>query len=153
LGIAAIAVLEGNRETAYRHYQHLLQQNPKDEVVNAAIFNLQGNTSGAVNESQLKMLLDQSPDSPQLHFSLGSHYASQSRWPEAQQAFFDAFAADRTNADYAYNLAVSLDQIGQTKAALGYYRTALKLADKNRVSFNTSKVLARIQKLSGLAAR
>ena len=41
LGIAAIAVMERNYETAYRHYRYLLQQNPKDQVVNAALFNLQ----------------------------------------------------------------------------------------------------------------
>ena len=149
LGIAAIAVMEGNYNSAYRHYMYLLQQNPKDQVVNAALFNLQGNASGGVNESQLKLLLDQNPESPQVHFSLGSFYAGQSRWPEAQQAFFDAYSADKNNADYAYNLAVSLDQLGQAKPALSYYRTALKLADQTAVSFNTSKVLARIQKLSG----
>lgn len=150
LGIAAIAVIEGNYETAYRHYLYLLQQNPKDQVVNAALFNLQGNVGGSVNESQLKLSLDQNPDSPQIHFSLGSFYAGQSRWPEAQQAFFDAYNADKGNADYAYNLAVSLDQMGQAKSALSYYRIALKLADKTSVSFNTSRVLARIQKLSGV---
>ncbi len=149
LGIAAIAVMEGNYDTAYRHYIYLLQQNPKDQVVNAALFNLQGNANGGVNESQLKLLLDQNPDSPQVHFSLGSFYAGQSRWPEAQQAFFNAYSGDKDNADYAYNLAVSLDQLGQVKPAASYYRTALKLADRTTVSFNTSKVLARIQKLSG----
>ncbi len=150
LGIAAIAVMEGNHETAYRNYHYLLQQNPQDQVVNAALFNLKGNTSGHTNESQLKMSLDQNPSSPQVHFSLGSFYAGQTRWPEAQQAFFDAYSADKNNGDYAYNLAVSLDQMGQAKSALSYYRTALKLADNHQVSFNTSQVLARIQKLSGI---
>ena len=153
LGIAAIAVMEGNYETAYRHYQYLLQQNPKDQLVNAALFNLQGNASGAVNESQLKLLLDQNPDSAQVHFSLGSFYASQARWPDAQQAFFEAYSAEKHNADYAYNLAVSLDQMGQVKSALSYYRIALKLSDQAPVSFNTSRVLARIQKLSGITKK
>ncbi len=150
LGIAAIAVLEGNYETAYRHYQYLLQLNPRDELVNAALFNLQGNSSGIVSESQLKLLLDQNPDSSQLYFSLGSYYAGQLRWPDAQQAFFEAFNLDQENPDYAYNLAVSLDHMGQSKSALDYYRKALKLANRKQVSFNTSKVLARIQKLSGI---
>ena len=150
LGIAAIAVMEGNYETANRHYQYLRQLNPQDQVVNAALFNLQGNSGVGVNESRLKLSLDQNPGSPQIHFSLGSFYAKQSRWPEAQQAFFDAYSIDNSNADYAYNLAVSLDQMGQAKTALSHYRTALKLADKTTVSFNTSRVLARIQKLSGI---
>ena len=74
----------------------------------------------------MKLLLDQNPDSPQVHFSLGGFYAGQSRWPEAQQAFFDAYTADKNNADYAYNLAVSLEQLGQAKAALSHYRTGLE---------------------------
>ncbi|MFK8067351.1 MAG: tetratricopeptide repeat protein [Gammaproteobacteria bacterium] len=150
LGIAAVAVMEGNYETAYRYYQHLLQQNPQDQIAKAALFNLQGNAGGNVNESQLKLSLDQNPDSPQVHFSLGSFYAKQARWPEAQQSFFDAFNADQKNADYAYNLAVSLDHMSQAKAALNYYRSALKLAGQTPVNFNTSQVLARIQKLSGI---
>lgn len=150
LGVAAIAVMEGKYETAYGHYQYLLQQNPQDQIAKAAMFNLQGNAGGNVNESQLKLSLDQNPDSPQIHFSLGSFYAGQSRWSEAQKSFFDAFSADRNNPDYAYNLAVSLDQIGQPKPALNYYRSALKLAQKTSVNFNTSQVLRRIQKLSGI---
>lgn len=153
LGLAAVAVVEAKLETAYQHYLHLLKINPRDPIVNAAMFNLQGQSTQTVSESQLKMLLDQYPQSAQVHFSLGSFYAKNQRWPEAQQAYFDAFAADNTNPDYAYNLAVSLDRMEQSRAALDYYRQALKLAENQRVSFNTSQVLARIQKLSGTSNR
>lgn len=153
LGLAAIDVVEGNPESAYQHYVHLLQRNPQDPVVNAALFSLQGQSSGNISESHLKLMLDRDPNSAQVHFSLGSFYAKQQRWPEAQKSFFEAFGVDKTNPDYAYNLAVSLDQMEQTKAALDYYRQALKLADQHHVSFNTSQVLARIQKLSGIANR
>ena len=57
-----------------------------------------------------------------LHFTLGNQLAQQGRWAEAQQEYFKAFAADPDNADFAFNLAVSLDHLRQPKLALDYYR-------------------------------
>jgi Flp pilus assembly protein TadD len=93
-------------------------------------------------------MLREQPDAAFLHFALGNNYASQSRWPEAQQAFFEAWRLQSDNPDYAYNLAVSLDQIGQAHPAMEYYRKALELADTTQVSFNTASVLARVNDLS-----
>ena len=56
-------------------------------------------------ESRLKALLGSEPRAAHLHFALGSLYAAQSRWPEAQQSWLNAYRFDRGNADYAYNLA------------------------------------------------
>jgi Flp pilus assembly protein TadD len=47
-----------------------------------------------------------------------------------------------------FNLAVSLDQLGQIETALNYYRKAMALADRQPVNFNTSAILARIRSLS-----
>ena len=41
-----------------------------------------------------------------------------------------------TNADFAYNLAVSLDQLRQPKLALEYYRRALALAETRGARFD-----------------
>src|SRR5260221_13502771 len=57
-----------------------------------------------------------------LHFSLGTQYAQQSRWSEAQAAYFKAHSVDPENAHYAFNLAVSLDQLHQGKLALEFYQ-------------------------------
>jgi len=43
---------------------------------------------------------------------------------------------------------VSLDQIGQGRAALGYYRRALDAANRGVKGFDTAQVLTRIQALS-----
>ncbi len=148
LGIAAVAARHGQTEQAQRYYGRLLQINPRDSVAHAALSGLQGEAGRDLSESKLKLLLDDTPHAGQLHFSLGNLYARQGRWAEAQEAYFKAFGTESRNPDYVFNLAVSLDRMGQAKTAVGYYRQALVLADRRSVNFNTSQVLSRIQTLS-----
>ena len=70
------------------------------------------------------------------NFTLGNQFAQQGRWAEAQQEYFKAFAAEPENADFAYNLAVSLDHLRQPSQALDYYQRALALAEKRGASFD-----------------
>ncbi len=148
LGLAALAIKSGDLEAAYLHYRKLLRLDPKDSVASTALFDLQGyQNSPIVTESRLKMLLDDDPNAAHIHFSLGNLYARQSRWAKAQQAFFDAYRIDQDNASYAYNLAVSLDQLQQRKAALGFYRRSLLLAQNQEVSFQVQQLLSRIESL------
>ncbi len=149
LGLAAIESRVGRIERAHRIYAQVLRRNPRDPVASAALFNLHNLAGGDVAECQLKLLLDQYRDSPSLHFSLGNFYARRSRWPEAQQAYFSAFSADKDNPEYAYNLAVSLDQLGKTNAALPYYQKALILSAGRASSLTQGEVRARIRALSG----
>lgn len=148
LGVAAMAVHRGRIPEAQRYYRRLLNLNPRDSVAMAALFNLQRTAPGEISESQIKLLLDREPNAPHLHFSLGNLYARQARWAEAEQSYFQAYNHDSQNPDYVFNLAVSLDQLGQTETALNYYRKALALADRQPVNFNTSAILARIRSLS-----
>jgi tetratricopeptide (TPR) repeat protein len=151
LGVAAIAVRKGRLQETQRYYHRLLNLNPRDSVAMAALFNLQRTTPGEISESQIKLLLDREPNAPHLHFSLGNRYARQARWAEAEQAYFQAYSNNNQHPDYVFNLAVSLDQLGQTEIALNYYRKALELADQQPVNFNTSEILARIRSLSHAA--
>ena len=95
----------------------------------------------------MKFELARAPDSAPLRFALGNQLANQGRWDEAQQAYFDAFSADAGNADYAYNLAVSLDQLNQSKQAAAYYRKALDLAKGRKASFRSSDISTRLTEL------
>ena len=72
----------------------------------------------------------------------------QGRWAEAQQAYFKAFATDPDNPDFAFNLAVSIDQLRQPKLALEYYRRALVLAEKRNADFDLDSARTRVQQLS-----
>ena len=96
----------------------------------------------------MKALLHSEPRAAHLYFNLGNLYAAQSRWPEAQQSYFNAYRFDRGNADYAYNLAVSLDHLSQSQSALGLYREALVLSQSRPAGFTAAAVRQRIRDLA-----
>jgi tetratricopeptide (TPR) repeat protein len=147
MGLAAVHQQQGDPQQARRYYQLLLKLNPKDSVAVSGLLSLQ--SRGAVEkESQIKMLLDQEPNAAHLHYALGSQYVSQSRWAEAQQAFFQAFSNAPENPDYIFNLAVSLDHLGKRKMALVYYRRALEQSPGRQVGFDTGRLKQRIGQLS-----
>ena len=146
LGLAAVATRAGRRGEAAGHYARVLASHPADTVARAALIAIE-EPDPARGESRLKALLWSEPEAAHLHFDLGNVYAAQSRWAEAQQSYFDACRFDRGNADYAYNLAVSLDHLSRHESALGFYREALALARSRPVSFETAAVLARIREL------
>jgi tetratricopeptide (TPR) repeat protein len=148
LGLGAMAVAGGETARAEAVYLRLLALNPKDRVALAALTALQSAADPVRTESRLKLLLEEDPEAAYLHFALGNAYARQARWPEAQQAYFNAYRVDGENGDYAFNLAVSLDQMGQRKAALDYYRRALDLAAGRQVGFDPAAAQRRVERLS-----
>ena len=68
-------------------------------------------------------------------FALGDTFATQQRWAEAQQAYFQAHGLAPDNPDIAYNLAVALDHLGQRRPAASFYRQALRLAERQPARF------------------
>ncbi len=153
LGLAAVALARGDEQGAFLHYAAVLSAHPGDAVATAALVGL-GSDGRGINAARLRVMLDKHRDVPFLHFTLGNWFARQGRWGDAQQAYFDAVALDAGNADYAYNLAVSLDHIGQAGAALEYYQKSLALVDDSPGNFNPASVLERINTLTaGAAAR
>jgi tetratricopeptide (TPR) repeat protein len=148
LGIAALTWRAGDKAGAAGIYQRLLQANPNDATARSALLTLQKDKNPVADESTVKMLLHREPESAQLRFVLGNIYARQQRWPEAQQAYFDAYTRDNTNPDVAYNLAVSLDNLGQHAAALDHYRKAVDLARQRPARFAAADAQSRIQALA-----
>jgi len=149
LGLAAIDVRNGRLETAEATYRRLLRADPRDAHAQAGLLSLRAGAGDPVAaESRLKNLLAADPQAHVLHFSLGNQFARQGRWPEAQQHFFKAFSADAANADYAYNLAVSLDHMRQPRLALQYYERALALAAARGASFDATLARQRVSQLS-----
>jgi Tfp pilus assembly protein PilF len=148
LGLATIDVRTQDFESAEARYFKVLELDPRDPYAQAGIIALRGQTDPAQSESRLKNLLIQQPEATFLNFALGNQYARQGRWEEAQSAYFRAYSADPENPEYAYNLAVSLDQLHQPKLALEYYERALALAGKRAVGFNSAQVEARVRELT-----
>jgi tetratricopeptide (TPR) repeat protein len=147
LGIAAIDMREQDFAAAEARYTRVLELDPRDAYAHAALISLRGQADPVQSESRLKTLVAQQPDANVLSFSLGNQYAAQRRWAEAQQAYFKALAGDPENADYAFNLAVSLDHMRRSKLAMEYYQRALALAGSRPVGFNTAQVEARVREL------
>jgi tetratricopeptide (TPR) repeat protein len=149
LGLAAIDVRSGRFESAEGIYLRLLQNDPRDAHAQAALIALRASRLDPLaTESRVKTLLAADPDAEVLHFTLGNQLAQQGRWAEAQSAYFKAFAADAENADFAYNLAVSLDHLRQSKLALDYYRRAIALAEKRSASFDVAAARNRVAQLA-----
>jgi tetratricopeptide (TPR) repeat protein len=148
LGLATIDARSQDFERAEARYLRVLELDPRDPYAQAGLLSMRGLTDPLQTESRIKNILAQQPDAVFLYLPLGNQYAAQGRWPDAQAAYFKAFAVDPENADYAYNLAVSLDHLGQGKLALEYYRRALALAGNRAVGFNSGQVEARIRELT-----
>ena len=148
LGLAAIDVRSGQLEAAEARYLKVLEMDPRDGQATAALVSLRGRLDPVASESRLKTLIANQPNTAQLHFALGNQYAQQSRWAEAQAAYFKAYSIDPENADYVFNLAVSLDQLRQKKAALEYYQRALALVGSRPATFDSAQARARVQELS-----
>ena len=147
LGLAAIDVRSGQLNSAEARYLKLLEIDPRDSHAVASLISLRGQLDPVASESRLKSLIASQPDVALLHFSLGNQYAQQSRWSEAQAAYFKAHSVDPENADYAFNLAVSLDQLHQGKLALEFYQRALALTDRRAASFDPTRARLRVQEL------
>ncbi len=148
LGLAAIATRMGQDNESQTYYLRILELDPRDPLAIAGMAGLGQVTDPYQTESRLKTLLAQQPDAAALHFTLGNNYVTQLRWAEAQQSFFRALSIDPTNADYAFNLAVSLDHLNKIQLAAKYYSKALVLAGNKPVGFTKVQVSARLKELA-----
>lgn len=151
LGLGAIAVIEKDRHAAKAAYVALLQHDPRDPIAIAALASLRNNTVATeVDERHLLNMLQKNPDDAHLIFALGNVYAQQGKWKAAQQSYFEAWQRDAENADYIFNLAVSMDQLGKPEQAIVFYQNSLNKSANKQVAFSREAVQKRINELSGL---
>ncbi len=150
LGLAAISQQQGQDDAALHYYRQVLALDPRDPVAQAGMASF-GTADSASKESRLKQLISQQPDSAALYFSLGNQYVTQSRWSDAQQAYFNALAIEPSNGLFAYNLAISLDHLGQRKLAAKYYQQALQFDTAGNAGFNHAQAQQRLNELNAAA--
>lgn len=148
LGIAAIAQQQGQDDVAIQHYKQVLALDPRDPVALAGMSVL---SSGdiTVKESRIKLSLTQTPQSASLYFALGNLYTEQSRWGDAQQAYANAFKIEPANAQFAFNMATSMDHLGRRKLAAQYYQQALQLDTSGNSGFDRAQTEHRLKQLQG----
>lgn len=148
LGLGAIASKEGRVEEAVTYYQRVMELEPRNAYAQAGLIAIMGGADPAASETRLRQLIAREP-SAFLYFTLGNLYADQGQWPGAQQAYFQAYQSQPDNPDYAFNLAVGLEHLGQIRQALDYYRKALDLSfRKGRANFDQNLVIQRVGQLS-----
>jgi tetratricopeptide (TPR) repeat protein len=147
LGLAAIAQQQRQDDTALHYYSQVLTLDPRDPVAQAGLSSLSV-ADTAAKESRLKQLITQQPDSAALRFALGNQYVAQSRWADAQQAYLSALSLEPSNALFTFNLAVSLDHLGQRKAAAKYYQQALQFDTSGNSGFNHAQAQQRFNELT-----
>ena len=150
LGLGAIAVIKKDNVVARDIYLAVLEQDPRDAMATAALAGLHDESSLKSDEEYLLSMLEKNPGAQHLNFALGNNYAQQNRWKSAQQHYFNAWQSDHENADYIFNLAVSLDQLNKQQQAINYYRESLLKAENKQVSFSREAVQKRINELARL---
>tara|TARA_R110000824_G_scaffold7892_4_gene35856 strand:- start:86432 stop:88225 length:1794 start_codon:yes stop_codon:yes gene_type:complete len=153
LGLALINRQEGNITQAQSLYSRLLQLNPRDPLARAGLLQSSQGANTSQQESELRALQREFPNVAPLAFALGNLYASQARWNEAQNAYFDALRiasevdSDSVSPDYAFNLAVSLERLNQLALAYDYYQQALELSSTAPSGFSMENLNQRLNYL------
>ncbi|HXN15005.1 MAG TPA: tetratricopeptide repeat protein [Usitatibacter sp.] len=147
LGLATVEARSGNRAAAVGHYRKALELDSRNATALAGLASLADYSRPEALEGQLRGDVANHPQSAALRLALGNLYASQSRWSEAQAAFFEALRLEPTNADILYNLAVSLDNLGQARIAADFYRRALEAAAVQAAQFDAAAVERRLAQL------
>ncbi len=151
LGLGAIAIIEKDRAIAREIYLSLLNLDPRDSIATAALASLHSDESSlAADEEYLLSVLKKNPDAPHLNFALGNVYAQSNKWTAAQKRYFNAWQHDSENADYIFNLAVSMDQLSKQQQAINLYKDSLLKAANRQVSFSREAAQKRINELTRL---
>ncbi|HET7157903.1 MAG TPA: tetratricopeptide repeat protein, partial [Burkholderiales bacterium] len=148
LGMAYIAAHNNRTEDEIKLYLRILELDPRHGAAQAALIGIMSKADPVIAETRVKQLLAKEPTAF-LHFVLGNVYADQSLWSQAQSSYFQAHHLEPENPDYAYNLAIGLDHLRQSKVALNFYRRAEQLAATHgRSHFNPARLRERITALA-----
>lgn len=145
-GMGVIALHQGQPEQAEHLFRRALLISPHDPVALAGLSQTRAPESLRA-ETRLRVSLAEQPDAIATRIALGDSLAGQQRWAEARQAYFQAHALAPDDPDLAYNLAVSLDHLGQHRPAATYYSKALELAAHNPARFVRTQGEARLHTL------
>jgi tetratricopeptide (TPR) repeat protein len=147
LGLATVEARSGNRGAAAAHYRRALDLDARNPTAVAGMAALADSARPEAVEAQLRAAAARSPQSAALQFALGNVYSAQARWTEAQAAYFEAHRLEPGNADILYNLAVSLDHLGQSRLARDHYGRALEAARGQATQFDPAPVSRRLSEL------
>jgi len=148
LGLATVEARRGNPSASASAYRRALALDPQNATALAGLAALADFSRPEALESDLRADLARQPQSAALNLTLGNLYAAQGRWAEAQSAYFEAHRLQPENADIAYDLAVSLDHLGQRRPAADFYRRALEARRGAAAQFDAAAAARRLSELT-----
>lgn len=148
LGLATVEARAGNLAVAAAAYRRALELDPQNATALAGLAALADDSRPEALENALRADIARHPESAALELTLGNLYAAHGRWAEAQAAYFEAQRLQPENADVAYNLAVSLDHLGQKRAAADFYRRALEARRTRGAQFDAAAASRRLAELA-----
>lgn len=148
LGMAAIAQKQGRYADAAGWYQKALATEPNNPDALAGLAATSPQPDAHSQALRLQKLIRKQPYHAQHYANLGNLYASQRAWTKAQAAFFEANRHDKHNAQFAFNLAVSLEHLGKPSLAIQHYQRALALVKSQNLSVpNSTQIQQRLDVL------
>lgn len=147
-GLAALAVQRGEHGRAETLYRLALDADPADAVARAGLHGLGRVGDSTQEESRFKTLIAAQPEEHVLRFALGNLYAAQGRWHDAKSQYLLAHGADPAQPDYLFNLAVSLEHLGEPQRARERYAAALAAAARRPAIFDPALASAALRALA-----
>jgi Tfp pilus assembly protein PilF len=145
--LGMIAWRSGQPDVAERMFRTAVQTDPKDATANAQLALLYAEGDPTAAEGRLRNMIASQPAGAAAYYSLGSLMARQGRWNESQQALFQAYTLDSDNPDILFNLAISLEHLGQSGVARQFYERAIQAATRRPAGFDKSVAQSRMQAL------
>jgi Tfp pilus assembly protein PilF len=147
LGLATAEAQAGNVPAAALLYRKALELDPHNATALAGLALLAEASRPGTAETQLREDITRNPQSAALRFALGNVHAAHRRWSEAQGEYFEAHRLDPSDPDISFNLAVSLDSLGRSALAAGFYRRALDAAQRRPARFEAAAVTRRLAEM------
>jgi tetratricopeptide (TPR) repeat protein len=145
LGLANIESNEGSMQIARSLYEKVLIQEQTNPIAQLGLLQTYSDKAPLAKQHVLEELSSKYPNNVNILMALGQSYSEQSKWIKAQETYFKGFSLQPTNVSFAYNLAISLDQLGKVSAAITYYKKTISLNNKALNPIDMSVITRRLQ--------
>lgn len=147
-GLAATQRQLGMDEAALVSYQKVLAIDPTNlHAFESVLVMLGSQIEGVEWKKEIKKMSVIYPESAVLNAVLGHVSSTELDWKTAQRYYFSAHRLNSQSADYALNLAISLDHLGEYALAQKYYTMALSQSKSDDLNVETSPVKRRLSAL------
>ncbi len=147
LAVASVARQLSDFRRAENRYRHLLSLDGQDSAAFTGLLDVASALGDDTIEHELVAHIGTIESPGRMHAALGNYYSAKRSWQLARDAWRDALAIDVSNPDYAFNLAVSLDNLQRHKSAIDYYEMALQHAATRTFHFDKPTTRGRLETL------